>query len=115
QNMVSGVNLDADSRPLVYLSREGEIIFSDKVEAFNRKAHGLDRWSPYTFLIAMTTPIWSKAWQTAANHQTEINQALIACGLERYHLAHGEYPETLDALVPRLVNKIPYDVIGGPP
>jgi hypothetical protein len=30
-------------------------------------------------------------------------------------LAHGEYPETLDALVPQLIEKLPHDIIGGQP
>jgi hypothetical protein len=115
QNMVSEVNLDADLRTLVYSSREGEIIFSDKVEAFNEKAHAFSPWSPYAFMLALAIPNFTKAYQSTANNQTLVNQALIACGLERYRLAHGQYPETLDALVPRFVDKIPYDVIGGQP
>ncbi len=39
----------------------------------------------------------------------------IACALERYHLAHGEYPETLDALMPQFMEKMPHDIIGGQP
>ena len=46
---------------------------------------------------------------------SNINQALIACALECYHLAHGEYSETLDALIPQFLDKIPHDVIGGQP
>ena len=41
--------------------------------------------------------------------------SMIACALERYQLAHGDYPETLDALVPRFIEAIPNDVIGGKP
>jgi hypothetical protein len=44
-----------------------------------------------------------------------VNEAQIACALERYHLAHGEYPETLDTLVPQLIEKLPHDIIGGQP
>jgi len=40
---------------------------------------------------------------------------MIACALERYQLAHGDYPETLDALVPQFIESIPNDVIGGKP
>ena len=42
-----------------------------------------------------------------------VNEAQIACALERYRLAHGEYPETLDALVPQFIEKVPHDIIGG--
>jgi hypothetical protein len=39
----------------------------------------------------------------------------LACALERYRLAHGQYPESLDALAPRWVAKVPADVIVGQP
>ena len=44
-----------------------------------------------------------------ARNQTLVNEAYIACGLERYRLAHGQYPETLDALVPQFAEKLPHD------
>jgi hypothetical protein len=37
----------------------------------------------------------------------------VACALERHRLAHGQYPEQLDLLVPRFLAKIPNDVITG--
>jgi hypothetical protein len=33
-----------------------------------------------------------------AQKQTLANEASVACGLERYRLARGQYPETLEAL-----------------
>jgi hypothetical protein len=52
---------------------------------------------------------------TLANNQTLINEAQVVCALERYHLAHGEYPETLDPLAPRFIEQLPHDIIGGEP
>jgi hypothetical protein len=43
------------------------------------------------------------------------NEAQIVCALERYRLAHGEYPETLDVLAPQFIEKLPHDIIGGQP
>jgi hypothetical protein len=43
------------------------------------------------------------------------NEALVVCALKRYRLAHGQYPETLDGLVPQYVEKLPRDIIGGRP
>ena len=51
----------------------------------------------------------------SARIQIEVDLARTACALERYRLAHGEYPETLDALVPQFIEKIPHDIIGGAP
>ena len=41
--------------------------------------------------------------------------ARTAIALERYRLAHGEFPESLDALAPQFIAKVPHDVIGGQP
>jgi hypothetical protein len=71
--------------------------------------------SPYKFLAAFAIPNFTKAEQTAAHTQTLVNEAQIVCALERYHLAHGEYPETLDALAPQFIQTIPHDIIGGEP
>ena len=64
---------------------------------------------------AIAIPNYNKAMQTFAFNQTKANEAQIVCALARYHLAHGNYPETLDALVPQFIEKIPPDLIGGQP
>jgi hypothetical protein len=60
----------------------------------------------------MVVPNFIKAWQTTARTQTFVNEAQIVCALERYRLAHGEYPE---ALAPQFIEKLPHDIIGGKP
>ncbi len=45
--------------------------------------------------------------------QTWVNEGEIACALERFHLAHGDYPEKLDVLVPQYITKLPCDIING--
>src|ERR1700685_3267299 len=54
----------------------------------------LNPWSPYSFLEAIYLPNMSKAMQRTAYNHTLVNEARVACALERYHIAHGEYPET---------------------
>ncbi len=51
----------------------------------------------------------------AAVAQTTSDQALLACALERYRLANGQFPDTLDALVPQFISSLPHDVITGEP
>jgi hypothetical protein len=46
-----------------------------------------------------------------ARAQTYANLAAVACALERYRLVHGQFPETLDALVPQFLPAVPHDVI----
>jgi hypothetical protein len=47
--------------------------------------------------------------------QTCLDQARIACALERYCLAHGSYPDSLDALAGEYLPSIPRDVMNGEP
>ena len=71
--------------------------------------------SVFHLLANVAIPNFSKAMQTCAYNQTLANEGQIACALERYHLANGSYPETLDALTPQFIEKIPHDIIGGQP
>ena len=71
--------------------------------------------SPYAILPATALPNFSKAIQRTACNQTLVNEAFIACGLERYRLAKGQYPEGLDALAPQFAEKLPHDIVGGQP
>ena len=47
--------------------------------------------------------------------QTSVNLGRTAIALERYRLAHGEFPESLDALAPQFIAQVSHDVIGGQP
>ena len=47
--------------------------------------------------------------------QSSVDLARVACALERYRLAHGEFPESLDALSPLFLEKVPHDIISGQP
>jgi hypothetical protein len=114
QNMAAGAKM----HPNVFASLDpsSETIFLDKLAAYQSQVDALNaHWSPYTFAALRLAPNFSRACQTTAMNQTKVGQTLVACALERYHLAHGEYPETLDALMPQFIDKIPHDVIGGQP
>lgn len=50
-----------------------------------------------------------------ARAQSTANQAALACALERYHLAHGGYPESLSQLVPQYLAKVPDQAISDEP
>jgi hypothetical protein len=51
----------------------------------------------------------------AALAQTGKNQAILACALERYRLANGQFPENLAAVSPQFITTVPADVITGQP
>jgi hypothetical protein len=71
--------------------------------------------SPFNLLANIAIPNFTRAPRTTTYNQNQVNQAQIACALERYRLARGEYPATLDALTPQFIEKIPPDLIGGQP
>jgi hypothetical protein len=71
--------------------------------------------SPYYFYFPMIFPDFSPKARTFAFRQASIDMARTACALERCRLANGVYPETLDALAPQFIEKLPHDVINGQP
>jgi hypothetical protein len=113
QNIVAGVSRDAEAT--AGLDPDHQIVFPDKIDAIGGKDGPIFSQSPYTFIALIMVPNFPRALRTTAFNQTLIHQALIACTLERYHLAHGEYPEKLDSLIPQFITAIPHDVIGGQP
>jgi hypothetical protein len=73
-------------------------------------------------------PLDSSSWQvfqesvwrtpspaSVAFAQTSVNQATVACALERFRLTNDAYPETLDQLVPALLARVPPDALSGRP
>ena len=70
---------------------------------------------PYNYLAAHIIPNFSKAIRTTARNQVSVRQAMLACALERYRLAHHDYPETLAALTPQFIDRIPLDIVNGQP
>lgn len=71
--------------------------------------------SPFNLLARIAIPNVSKAGHTLAHNQVLVIEGQIACALERYRLARGEYPPTLEALTPQFMTKVPHDLIGGQP
>jgi len=61
----------------------------------------------------MSIPAFSNITQKCTECQTQIEQCLIACSLERYLIAHGTYPASLDALMPEYLAKLPNSPITG--
>ncbi len=72
-----------------------------------------DRNSPYTFIASIFAANFSKATETMAKNQNKANLALVACALERYHSTHNQYPDSLAALAPQFIEKVPPDIING--
>jgi hypothetical protein len=87
---------------------------ADAVDRDVRRAIG-NSWCPDLLLSALAVPGYSHACRRVARNQTKADQARIVLALDRYRTAHGEYPDTLDALAPQFMAVVPRDVIGGQP
>jgi hypothetical protein len=98
------------------LNRTNQLLMPRKLDESARKAEvKFRRFSPYSYLTAIYTPNYGPLWQRLGANQALLAEALIACALERYRLAEKDYPEKLDGLVPRFLDKLPHDIIGGQP
>ena len=71
--------------------------------------------TPYNLIERMLMPALGAAVKKCAREQISVDLARTAIALERYRLAHGEFPESLDALAPQFIAQVPHDVIGGQP
>jgi hypothetical protein len=63
----------------------------------------------------MLLPSLGRIAEKCAYAQSSVDLARVACALERYRLANGQFPDTLDALAPKFIAKLPHDLINGEP
>jgi hypothetical protein len=75
-----------------------------------------DLWlHPDCFLAAMITPAVKSVVTKAGYTQTLVHQATIACALERFRIANGTYPDSLDAVKLADGKPLPLDGMDGKP
>jgi hypothetical protein len=71
--------------------------------------------SRHESFAALLLPGLTRAAQKFAFAQAGTDAAAVACALERYRLARGQFPDSLNALVPDFISRLPHDVIDGQP
>jgi hypothetical protein len=76
---------------------------------------GTEHPTPFNIMERLFLPALGRAVAKSAQGQESVDLARVAIALERYHLAHGEYPESLDVLAPQYLKQIPHDIINGQP
>lgn len=69
---------------------------------------------PWNFLASQVPFLKSDPIAYARGHAFA-QLAMAACALERYHLAHGAYPDKIDDLIPQFLRAVPRDVMSGQP
>ena len=70
---------------------------------------------PWNCIARMFLPALGISERRFVHGQETADLAQLGCALERYRLAHGQFPETLDSLVPQFIAQVPHDIIGGQP
>ena len=92
------------------------LVSPGKIHAQQKAASAeLEHWFPYKLFARMLFPALEKSVEKFTKGQISVNLARTAIALERCRLASGNFPESLDALAPSFIEKIPHDVIGGGP
>lgn len=71
------------------------------------------RWSLIPGAIASGTAGLERAVDTGDVHHTALTLTELAVALRRFRQAHGEYPESLAALVPAFITTVPADALTG--
>jgi len=94
---------------------EQQMVLPKKIAQANKAVKSINGSTPFNFFARLLLPELGNFAQKTAFGQNAVNLARVAIALERYRLANGGYPDSLDALAPQFMEKIPHDVIGGKP
>jgi hypothetical protein len=73
----------------------------------------LEKILEHKMILHLAAPTFGKLAQKTAIAQAELKMAQITCALERYRVAHNQYPDELRALTPQFVAACPNDPIKG--
>ena len=74
---------------------------------------GLDAY--YFFLSGHSNGVFNEVAVRFVRTQTQLDEARLACALERFRMARGGYPETLAELVPDFIAAVPLDTFSRQP
>ncbi len=88
---------------------------SDLQNQIERACARWDAGAPWKILANVSSGPVLRATQKYAQAQVWVDEARIACALERYRLARGVYPGSLDALAPAYIDALPHDIMNGQP
>jgi hypothetical protein len=68
-----------------------------------------------SILHALLIPQLGQAWYTLAANAMDYRLAQVSVALARHHAETGEYPATLEGLIPKYLPGVPDDAYGGAP
>jgi hypothetical protein len=85
----------------------------ERIAASERWKKRLEELPPTCYLIRMLCPALSYASINFVRDLANLHMARVSVAVERYRLAHGALPETLDALAPVFLAELPPDPFTG--
>jgi hypothetical protein len=94
-------------------THEGESIWLDLPIAKAPRQNFYDNWR--FGMSAQSLLTISRAVVKSARAETDRSMVLCAIALKRYALSHGDYPASVDALVPEFLPSVPVDYMDGKP
>jgi hypothetical protein len=95
--------------------KSGDLAFQQMMAATGFAGTGLGIVLHHRVTARLLLPALNRAIMKTAAAQTAVNQAAVACALERYRLANDHFPEKLDALAPQFISPLPNDALTGEP
>ncbi len=114
---VRAVNFELNA--VSFVDPKARLVFPIKVDevasAIEQRQHRWDAYAPWNILSGAAVGPIDNAVLQFSEIQVWIDEARIACALERYRLAHGAYPESLDALAPASIDELPRDIMNCQP
>ena len=104
------------NRYLPIVDEDAETVSPAKVRAADNELNqAIKHQTPENVFETLFIPGLGSDAEKFANAQSSVDLARVAVALERYRLVQGAFPESLDALAPQFLEKIPHDIIGGQP
>jgi len=104
---------------LVSVDPQARLVFPKEADNLqNQIEKAKASWSayaPWNILADIASGPITNATIKFAQAQVWVDEARIACALERYRLAQGVYPASLDALAPKYIDALPHDIMNGQP
>jgi hypothetical protein len=100
---------------LPMVNDEQHVVLPQKAALTDKAVEKFNKATPYNVFVRLLLPSIGGFARRTAQGQTAVDLSRVAVALERYRLAHGQYPESLDALSPQFMAQVPHDVIGGQP
>ena len=104
---------------------EKKRVFPSEIQAHDRKlqqligggrlGRGLNCIIHHRVIASLMLPSVGKIPLKGASGQTAMDEAALACALERYRLANNQFPDNLSDLLPQFISQLPNDVFSGEP